>query len=366
MLTNQELDGLLSFKAVSPVISVYLNTDPAEGNVENHRLKLRSLLKKLEQSDDVNAITHYFEHEHDWSGKSVAVFSCAPENFFQAYTVDVPIRSRLRVNHRPHVKPLVNVLDSYGGYGVVLIDKQRARLFSYHLGKLKEQDGIEGESVRRTKRGGGSQSAGRRGGIAGQTDYVDELAERNMKDAVNFATSFFVNNNVRRICVGGTEDNVAMFCSQLPKAWQSLVVGTFPMSMNASHKEVLDRALEIGRKAEHRREVNLASSIVTSAAKGRGGEIGLETTLNAVREGRVMILLIREGYRSRGYRCTSCEYITAEPLEICPFCGGDVEHIPDVVELAVRRVLQSGGDVEVLNPDLQVEGFDQIGAQLRY
>ena len=188
----------------------------------------------------------------------------------------------------------------------------------------------------------------------------------NIKDAVNFSTGFFVSNNVRRICVGGTDDNVAMFCSQLPKAWQSLVVGTFPMSMTASHKEVLDRAVGIGRKAEYRREVNLASSIVTGAAKGRGGVIDLENTLNAIREGRVMTLLIRDGYRSPGYRCTGCEYITAESLEICPFCDGAFEHIPDVVELAVRRVMQSGGDVEVLDPTRQVEGFDQIGAQLRY
>ena len=45
-----------------------------------------------------------------------------------------------------------------------MVDKQGARLFYFHLGELREQEGVLGESVKRTKRGGGSQAAGRRGG----------------------------------------------------------------------------------------------------------------------------------------------------------------------------------------------------------
>jgi peptide subunit release factor 1 (eRF1) len=264
------------------------------------------------------------------------------------------------------VKPLVDLLDSYGGYGVVLVDKQGARLFYFHLGELQEQDGVVGESVRHTKRGGGSQAVGRRGGSAGQTDYVEEVAERNIKEAVGFATRFFTENNVRRVLIGGTEDNVALFRAQLPKAWQSLVVGTFPVSMVASHIEVLERAMQIGKEAEIRREAHLAKTMVTNAAKGRGGVVNLEDTLNAIREGRVQTLLIRDGFRAPGNRCKSCGYLSSLPMETCPFCGGETEEIPDAVELAVRQVMQSGGEVEVLDKEHTIKGFEQIGAILRY
>jgi peptide subunit release factor 1 (eRF1) len=360
------LDGLLGYKAELPVISVYLNTDPAEGNAENHRLRLRSMLKDIKLAEDVDVITRYFEHEHDWSGRSVAIFSCAPEDFWQVYSLAVPVRSRVRVSNRPYVKPLADLLDSYGGYGVVLVDKQGARLFYFHLGALQEQEGMVGESVRRTKRGGGSQATGRRGGVAGQTDYAEEVAERNIKDAVDFATRFFSEKKVRRVLIGGTEDNVAMFRNQLPKAWRSLVVGAFAISMVASHSEVLERAMEIAMEAEHRREAHLARAIVTNAAKGRGGVAGIDDTLDAVREGRVQTLLIRDGFHTPGSRCKSCAYLSAQPLEACPFCGGEIEPIADAVEVAVRHVMRSGGDVEVLDSEHQVEGFGQIGALLRY
>lgn len=366
MFTDSDLKELLSFKSNHPVLSVYLNTGPSEGNAEALKLRLRSMLKDVDSPNDIEVVMRYYEHEHDWSGRSVAVFSCAPENWLKTYTLAVPVRNRVRIGNRPHVKPLVDLLDSYGGYGVVLVDKQAARLFYFHLGRLREEADVSGESVRRTKRGGGSQAPGRRGGTAGQTDYVDEVAERNMRDVVEVATRFFGENNVRRILIGGTDDNVSQFRSMLPKAWQSLVVGTFPVSMTASHNEILERAMKIGRQAEIQHEKKLAGQVVTSAAKGKGGVIDLEDTLNAVREGRVQLLLIRDGFREPGRRCQSCGYLSTKPLDVCPYCGSEFEPITDAVELAVRNVIRSGGEVEVMHKDQVVSGFDQIGALLRY
>jgi peptide chain release factor subunit 1 len=366
MLTDQDFNELLGYQAKSPVVSIYLNTDPAIGNADAHKLHLRTMLKEIDSAADVEQILGYFDRQHDWSGRSVTVVSCAKENYFKAFPIAVPTRNRVRVSDRPYVKPLADLLDSYGGYGVVLVEKQGARFFYFHLGQLQEQQGMVGETVRRTKRGGGSQSPGRRGGVADQTGYADQVADRNMKEAVDFATRFFAEKNVRRILIGGTDDNVALFRSQLPKAWQSLVVGSFPIDKAASHPEVLSKAMQIGKEAEYQREMRLAQSLVTGAAKGRGGVVHLENTLTAVHEGRVQTLLIRDGFRAPGYRCKSCGFISSLSMEVCPFCGGKTEEIPDVVELAVRRVMQTGGEVEVLHSDHIVEGFEQIGGVLRY
>lgn len=366
MLTKHDLQELLDYEAKHPVVSAYLNTDPALGSSDVYKLKLRSNLKEVDLPEDVAAIEQYFDHEYDWSGKSVVVFSCAAEDFFRSYPIAVSLRSRVRVNNRPHVKPLADLFDSYGGYGVALIDKQGARLFSFHLGELEEQEGFLGESVRRIKHGGGSQAVGRRSLGAGQTSHTEGITERNMKESADFASQFFAENDVRRILIGGTEDNIAQFRNHLPKSWQSIIVGTFPVSMNASHAEVMERAMEIGKKAEHQREEKLLQAVITGAAKERGGVIGLADTLQMIHEGRVQILLISEGFREQGYRCTGCGYIRIHKVYQCPFCGGKFEKIDDVVEMAVRKVLQDGGEVEVIHdhPDLIKHG--EIGGLLRY
>ena len=124
--------------------------------------------------------------------------------------------------------------------------------------------------------------------------------------------------------------------------------------------------MQIGEEAELQREARLANTVVTQSAKGRGGVVGLEDTLSAIREGRIQTLLIRDGYRAAGNRCTTCGYISTQPMESCPFCSGQVEQIPDAVEMVVRHIMQSGGEVEVLRADQVVKDFDQIGAILRY
>jgi peptide subunit release factor 1 (eRF1) len=294
------------------------------------------------------------------------VFSCEPEGYFQAFSFAVPISDRVRISNRPHVKPLANLLDSYGGYGVAVVDKQGARLFFFHLGELQEQEGMMGESVRHTKRGGGSQAPGRRGGIAGQTNYAEEVADRNIKESADFAARFFSEFNVRRILIGGTDENVIPFRNQLPKSWQSLVVGTFPMSMTASHSEVLERALSVGRQAEKRRDSHLIEAVLTSAGKGRAGVADLNDTLGAVHDGRVQTLVIKEGYRAPGYRCLGCGFLTGQKLDACPFCGNEFERINDAVELAIRKVMQNGGEVEVVEDSGNHKKFTGIGALLRY
>jgi peptide chain release factor subunit 1 len=366
MLTDRDLHELLNYTGQSPVLSVFLNTDPAEGNADAYKLRLRSMLKEVELPGDVSSVLRYFDHEYDWSGRSVAVFSSEPEGYFKAFSLSMPLRSRVRVGDRPNVKPLADLLDSYGGYGVALVDKQGARLFYFHLGELREQEGVMGEAVHHTKRGGGSQFPGRRGANTGRTDYVDEVVDRNQKDSVEFTTHFFNENNVRRVLIGGTQDNVALFRSLLPKSWQSLVVGTFSMSMNATASEVLERAMQIGQEAEEKREAQLVEVVITNAAKGKGAVVQLDDTLKAVHEGRVQTLLYQDGFRAAGYRCQSCGFISAVELETCPYCGGVCEQIPDVVDLAVRKVMQSGGDVEVLHQGAGASRLDEIGAILRY
>lgn len=366
MLKETDLRELLSFQAKEPVLSVYLNTDPTEGSADVYKLNLRGLLKTVDLSQDVEAVQNYIEHEFDWSGRSVAIFSCSPENFFRAYSLAVPVRNRIHTSTNPHVKPLADLLDFYGGYGVAIVDKQGERLLYIHMGEVIAQEGVVGEAVRKTKRGGASTIFGQRGGVAGQAHGEDEVSSRNMREAVELAAHFFSENNVRRVVLGGTDDNVSQFRSLLPKFWQSLVVGTFPISMTATKEEVLARALQIGQEATFRHEEHMINVVTTNAAKQRGGVIGLDGTLRALRDGRVQTLLVREGFRAPGQECRSCGYLTAQEEETCPLCGGVFAPIPDAVELAVRKTMQRGGEVEVLHQYRKAEDIGNIGAILRY
>jgi peptide chain release factor subunit 1 len=366
MFSEADLRDLLDLKSAEPVLSLYLNTEPSKGNADAYKLRLRSLLKNLNLEEDRRAVENYFDHEYNWVGKSVAVFSCAPQGFFKAFPLALPVHDRIMVSDRAGVNPLANLWENYGGYAVILVDKQGTRLFYFHMGELMEQEGWLGELVKHTKRGGASSFPGRRGGVAGRTDHVEELIDRNMREATQFAITFFEEKHIRRILLGGTEENTTQLRGMLPKAWQSLVIGTFPISMTASHTEVLERTLEIGRQAEQEREAGMMKDLITTAAKGGLAVTGLEKTLDAAMQGRVQLLLASEGFQITGYICRNCHRLLLQENRNCPVCGNAVEKTPDVVDYAISNVLIQKGDVEIVHSNPGFTKAGDIGAFLRY
>ena len=366
MLSESDLRDLLCFVSPEPMLSVYLNTDPVEGVSETYRLHLRNMLKQAHLPQDEEAVEQYFAHQYDWSAKGMAVFSSASQHYFRVFPLAVPVRDWVHVGERPSAKQLVDLFDTYGGYGVVLVDKQSARLFFFHMGELQEQESIDGEEVKHTKRGGASSVHGQRGGVAGQTQREQQIVERNMKQTAEIAARFFEEKHARRILIGGTESNTALFRSLLPKSWQSLVLETFSISMTASQADVLARAMQIGREAELHREAHVAENLMAAAAKGSGAVFGLNETINAINEERVRILVLSEELHQPGHYCKVCGLLALAPEALCPRCNNGMERTADIIELCASEVVNKGGEVEVLHASSPMQGVGEIGAMLRY
>lgn len=365
MFSEKDLQALLEYSEGAQVLSVYLNTDPTEVNTEAAKLRLRNLLKTVNLPDDIQAVEEFVNLEYDWAARGLVVFSNQAGDFFQPYQFSLSVPDKVYVSERPTIRPLVRLLDTFTGWSVVLVDKQGARLFSFELGKLNEMGGVTGDEVKQTKRGGGNAMPGRMGGSDTSTN-VESIIERNIKEVIESATVFFNYHHVRRILIGGTDDNVTRFKEELPKAWQSLVVGTFPMSMNASFTEVLEQATEEALAAQEKMNRSLVKQAITQAAKGSNGVKGLNDTLNAIHEGRVQTLLVLQDYEHEGYRCNRCGYLTTQELEECPFCGGSFERIDSAVEKAVQDTLFKNAEVKVILESPELEKAGHIAAILRY
>ena len=365
MFSEKDLRALLDYSSQDRVLSVYLNTNPTEVQAEASKIKLRNLLKTVDLPEDSQVIEQFINFEYDWAGKGLAVFSDQRGDFFDAYQFDVAVPDKIFVSHRPIIRPLVRLLGTFSGWGIVLVDMQGARLFAFNLGKLNESQGITGDEVKQTKRGGGNAMHGRMGG-SDPSGKVDNIIERNIKDIIDYATDFFTHNHIRRILIGGSEDNIARFKEELPKSWQSLVVGDFSLSMNAGYLDVLEQTTRAALATQEKINQGLVNQAITLAAKGINGVTGLIDTLNAIHEGRVKTLLVLEDFVQAGYRCDGCGYLSVQELETCPFCNGHFNRIDDAVEMAVRETLRNNAEVKVLTEAPALAQAGKIAAILRY
>lgn len=373
MISEKELQELASFEPrETPVVSLYLNVDPSQRTTNGYKLRLRGLIKETNRPDleqDFNAFERFFDHEYDWSGKGIAAFSNFGSGFWRIFSFAVPIKtSRIEVAPKPFIRPLVNLLDTYGSYRVVVVDRQGVQVFDFHMGQLVEIEGFLGEQIRRVKRGGGSSRIGggaSRSGGGGGARHEREIAAQNLRELADSITTLFETKGFKHLLIAGTEQTVAQFRDLLPKHLQNIIVGTFAIDMNAGENEVLERSLEIVQQVDNEKEKKLIDTVITAAAKGSNGVIRLDDTLGAVSEGRIQTLLVSDGYHASGYSCKSCTYITGQKLSACPFCGGEIQEIPDAVELAIQRVTEQGGRVEVTEED-KFQAAGGIGGLMRY
>ncbi len=371
MISQEELQELLALDAGEAVVtSLYLNVDTGQQSNETIKKQARALMKEAGVgSKDASAINQYLDLAYDWTKPGVAIFSQADQEFFRAFPSAIAFRNRVRVGPRPYVKPLNHLLDHYAHYGVVVVDRIGAKFFEYHLGELQDAGGTMGDDVRKLKLGGGSArgggmstTTGQRGGQGGR--HEEEVVQRNMRESAAAAAQFFATKPIRRLFLGGTAENVAMFSDNLSRQLQSCTAGTFPADMTAGEHEIRQWSLELLNEANAQREEKLVKTMITTAAKGGNAVVGLDATLKTINDGRVQTLIVGDGYQASGYSDEGVSFLSAHAGE-SPF-GTPLVSVDDVVEAAVSRTMEQGGTVEIISDNQELERAGRIGALLRY
>jgi len=363
MFDEKDIRKLAAFQGEdSLVLSLYLSTDPARHMKEETKLTLRGMLKQAgalgASPADAERIERFVNLEYDWQAKGVAMFSCQAKGFWQAFPMSVPVQNHMFVADRPYLKPLSDILNEFGRYAVVLVDRESARLVMFRLGVVEDTAGTIGTELKHHRQGGwAAQRLQRR---------EDGKAHQNLKEVVKLTQDFCGKHKCKRLIVGGQDDTVAKFLGMLPKALRNQVVGAFSLDIAASETEISQRSQEVIESAEREREAELVQRLITAATKGGAGAIGLADTLTAIQEERAHMLVIAEDFQASAYQCQHCGYIGAQKIDKCVYCGGGMTRIKDAVDAIVRRAVERGVEVEFIsgNDDLQRAG--SIGAILRY
>jgi len=362
VITENELQELASFDSKdAPVLGLYLNTDLTQQSKEKCKLVLRDLLQRVANSaspNDVAKVERFFDLEYDWQARGVAVFSAANVKFWRVYPLAVPVESEAHSGDRLYLKPLTQLLDEYGRYAVVLVDREGARFFLAQMGQIEEKSEWVGRDLKRHKQGGFAAARLQR--------HVDKQAQQNLKLAAEATVSFCRDHRCERIVVACANETLPQFLGMLPKAVQKQVLGTLNLDMTAAPAEVMARSAELIQAQKRERELKLVADLVTAAAKGSGAVTGLADTFYVAHQGRIHTLVVQKGFEVDGYLCGGCNYVSAEPVRKCPFCGGQPERIRGAVNRVIHEVIEAGGKVETVADSETLAQAGHIGAILRY
>jgi peptide chain release factor subunit 1 len=291
--------------------------------------------------------------------RGLAIFSCTADGLWEVIELPVPVHNQLVINQVPAVGQLESLLREHQPVGVLMADRQRARMFVFALGELVEHS----ERFDALPRDEGARGERDRGG-----DHPQHLAakvQQHLRHAAQVAFDVWQNNRFEHLVIAAPDDLASHLESSLHRYLRERLAGRANLPLSANHDQVLAAAQAMETAVERKRQAAIVERLRAEVATKRRGVAGLGPTLEALNEHRIDQLVISKGFSAPGWRCDDC-FTHVAMGRACKRCGDEMVKVDDVVEDAVEAALARSVRVEICigNADLDVMG--RIGALLRF
>ncbi|HEY8459324.1 MAG TPA: hypothetical protein VIM99_03035 [Blastocatellia bacterium] len=380
MISRAELETLIGRggKSGHPVLSVYLDVDQSKETNLNRKFEvsLGNMLRELE-----HGIVDQYEHlefaadaelaarfasGYRPGARSLVIFCDALEDFLWHREMDVPMLNEARWGKTFYLRPLIETIDEYERYGVILTDRAQARLLTVYQGKIEEQgESFAPGDVKTFK-------APSKDHLRSDMRFqhkADQYAHRHLKRVSELAVELAERYAFDRLILAGPVEATGQLQQLLPKRWQSRIVASLNLPVDSDPQTVLAATLKVAEEAERNGEMTLVEELLENAARAEQRAVtGLDATLKALRLGGIWQLIYADGFAPPGGRCANCAALFWEIPESCDYCGATVWQVDDLVDQAAQRVVASGGKIEHVSGAAaeRLETAGNIGAFLKF
>jgi peptide chain release factor subunit 1 len=363
-----------------PVTTLYLNVDGRENiRPEDYRHRLETMVKEAlsKESDetrikfiesDLARISHFVNDEFERNNtRGLAVFACG-DDLWQTIELTLPVEDHLVVNRTPHVRILETLLDEYETIGVLITDKQKARLLVIELGRIVEREEVVDPVPRHDDDKGDWEKDHVR-------DHSAAIASQHMRNAATAMFDLYQRCHFEHLVVFVADELKDELCKNLHDYLKQRKVGRGNLPLNTSDHEIVNASHGLVQKWKRNRENEDVSRLraalaINDVARRSSGElvgavVGLEDTLQAIYEKRVETLLVSAGFTAEGWRCPGCNCIATVGRR-CRVCGDEMTLVDDVVEEAVEDAIGQKCRVEFCSDNADLDVMGRIGALLRF
>lgn len=352
MISRKELERLAALKSDDGIVSVYIGIEPRlRYDRGQHEKKFRGAVKRALRRTENGFARAAIEREEqriveflrgaEPGGRGLAVFASTPAGVWEQFELPERIPTFVDVDVSPNTALLARIVDEYPRYVVVVVQRDHASVHVAEQGVATEQAEIESTVPGQHAQGGWAQARFQR--------HIEVHVEKHLEKVAEDLHTLYYARPFSLLAIGGTHETVVELEKMLSDPIKGLLIGTFAVDFkHESEDAVLQRAMALLHEDERRRERELVERVVDAAESGGRGAIGIEDTLEALREGRVDRLLVADGITLEGSTCLACEYFASQPFERCPMCGSGSEVTSDIVERAVERALRSGAHIETV------------------
>jgi len=297
-------------------------------------------------------------------GRTALAVVHTPGGVEEIHQIRVSMPPSIHWRRGAHLRPVLEALDEYERYAVVLTDKKKARIFTSYLGELVEHTDLISATGTRTQTTGTDQWWSQK---RFQRHHDQEVA-LHAKRVVDALHDLSLRVPFDRLIVGGPQEAATQVAKLLPRRLHGKLVKTVAMPVTAPAGEVQERVAEVQEEMERQQELEMVEGLLSELHESGKAVSGVEAVVGAVNEGRLWKLFYVSGLSLSGRECRNCRALTVGDEGSCRYCDGSLEAVEHFVDRLNRSVLETGGRVEVVDGPAaeKLARVGSIAALLRY
>ena len=348
--------------APGPLLSVYLDGRPNEhGRSQIPPFLRRELWSKdrirglpYEDRDgyekDASRVEAWLREAMPPSANGAAVFACHAAGFFEAVAMEAPIEGhRLHLGRRPHVYPLLHLLDRYRRYVAVLADTRKTRVYVFGLNARLLAREVEGEPKHGVENRSPSELRYQR--------HNTEHYKHNLKEVAETLDRIVRAERIETVILAGDEVVIPLLRAELPKSLLPKLVDVMRLDARTPEHEVLEATLEAFLQHDARTDAEKVRLLLDEYRAGGLGVVGVGPTRLALEIGQVDELLL----------AADPSVLSVDAAELGAAAAGGGEDLRTVTadELATRA-RQTDAAVTFVEDASLLRDVGGVGGLLRY
>ena len=249
MITSATIKRLKTFERSGfQIMTVYLSEASLRAPTGTYFLsQFHSLIHhyldkpmRVEFASDISRIEKMLG-EHIPKARTLVIFS-AGQQMWQIVGLEFSLPASLMISTSPNMSPILEALPRYSRYLVLLVDREKVRMFTVEQGEMIDHSELIGGYVPQDSKSTGIDRAG---STDGNSRHNEVLLQRHIEKTAQAVAKFTSSHDVHFVIIGGHSEMFKRVAASLPAGLRSKVVDSFVTEINIPLNEILMESKKI-------------------------------------------------------------------------------------------------------------------------
>jgi peptide subunit release factor 1 (eRF1) len=274
----------------------------------------------------------------------------------------VTLSGRIIIDPKPHTQVLRSLLNSIIRYGILIIDREKAQIYSMYLGEINEYIGAFISDVPpkvNFKRQAALMEKKILSRIEEKLHHFFRVIDENTLELLR-------KGKFDHLILAGKKNLLSQYKNYMHSFLQQRYIGDILAEPDDPPQVIRDKAEGLITEFEADFKNNLIDRLLDEYNPNRLGILGVEAVINSLMLEQVKTLIYDSNFQTEGYVCDECRFLTVTKREECPYCKGKLLHYSDITDEIIEIALDQKCEIFSVEGNQRLIDAGSIGAVLRF